>query len=707
MTESLYPEPAGDTRQRLARRVRRNAARLRRALPHAAHHHNGDWRGPRESPMTFSKGLPHDRFGLAEPGPLQRLVRFINQARRPGGFRYPDPHGDELVLGPRDAESGVAGSAEARGYDHYQPDPAHGSLSAFNDTDTPVRGWESPLGGHVYDLEGPDADALTMPPAPALGTAELTAEIAEVYALALLRDVPFSVIEGGGAVADPVPGTPADVGLVVDALAKLPWYTDESDDPFEESRRRARLDHTGGITARNAFRGSTRGAMHGPYLSQFLLVGHLSRDTDATGTPRRERTDGYLRYGAQEIDMRVLPHARGVDYLSDWASWIDVQNGANYAGRDAHDAPRFIATPRDLASYVHVDQLYQAYLNACLMLFGHGHPFDRGLPEGPADRFRDPFATFGGPHLLSLLTEVASRALKFARRQKFNVHLRARPEALGGVLTLAADAANAEKLDPASRNAADAMLMELESCGLLDLVRARNAENTRDRSAADKDWIDEARNYLLPMAFPEGSPMHPSYAAGHASVAGACVTILKAFFEMFDGEGDELTFRSLYGDAGTGTAIYESNADGTALVEVGAARLVARGGGTADPTLLGELDKLAANISIGRDMAGVHYYTDYYESLRMGERVAIGILQEQMLCYPESVSMTLRTFDDELMVIRGEGDGKTVEITITKAGSTGEALDFEEWFARGERREAPAEGSTSGSGRIPGGTVPA
>ncbi len=37
--------------------------------------------------------------------------------------------------------------------------------------------------------------------------------------------------------------------------------------------------------------------------------------------------------------------------------------------------------------------------------------------------------------------------------------------------------------------------------------------------------------YLLPMAFSEGSPTHPSYGAGHATVAGACVTILKAFFD--------------------------------------------------------------------------------------------------------------------------------------------------------------------------------
>jgi hypothetical protein len=35
---------------------------------------------------------------------------------------------------------------------------------------------------------------------------------------------------------------------------------------------------------------------------------------------------------------------------------------------------------------------------------------------------------------------------------------------------------------------------------------------------------------LLPVAFPEGCPTHPSYPAAHACNAGACATILKAFF---------------------------------------------------------------------------------------------------------------------------------------------------------------------------------
>lgn len=63
-------------------------------------------------------------------------------------------------------------------------------------------------------------------------------------------------------------------------------------------------------------------------------------------------------------------------------------------------------------------------------------------------------------------------------------------------------------------------------------------------------------------------------------------------------------------------------------------------------TLEGELNKLAANISVGRNMAGVHCFSDYYDSLRMGEEVAIGILEEQALTYPkDSFALSLVTFD--------------------------------------------------------------
>src|SRR5260370_26599454 len=50
-------------------------------------------------------------------------------------------------------------------------------------------------------------------------------------------------------------------------------------------------------------------------------------------------------------------------------------------------------------------------------------------------------------------------------------------------------------------------------------------------SQAVKNFFSKNGNYLLPAAYPEGCPQHPSYPEAHGSVAGAGVTVLKAFFD--------------------------------------------------------------------------------------------------------------------------------------------------------------------------------
>ncbi len=71
-------------------------------------------------------------------------------------------------------------------------------------------------------------------------------------------------------------------------------------------------------------------------------------------------------------------------------------------------------------------------------------------------------------------------------------------------------------------------------------------------------------------------------------------------------------------------------------------------------TVEGELNKLASNISIGRNMVGVHYFSDYIDSIRLGELVAIGILEEQALMYNSQqfpFSMAVPLFDGGTVVI--------------------------------------------------------
>ena len=52
-------------------------------------------------------------------------------------------------------------------------------------------------------------------------------------------------------------------------------------------------------------------------------------------------------------------------------------------------------------------------------------------------------------------------------------------------------------------------------------------------------------------------------------------------------------------------------------------------------TVGGELDKLAANIATGRNMGGVHWRTDYSQSVLLGQRVAIDMLYRQRQTYHE------------------------------------------------------------------------
>ena len=115
--------------------------------------------------------------------------------------------------------------------------------------------------------------------------------------------------------------------------------------------------------------------------------------------------------------------------------------------------------------------------------------------------------------------------------------------------------------------------------------------------------------YLLPMAYAEGCPLHPSYPSGHAAIAGACVTVLKAFFDE-----DFVIPQPV-----------EASDDGLTLHSYAQSPL----------TVGGELNKLAANISLGRDTAGVHWRSDGIEGMNLGETVAIRLLHDLKGAYAE------------------------------------------------------------------------
>ena len=615
--------------------VRVAAANLAATRVHPQHIANGDEQKFRTGNQpnylaSFTKGMRHNyKTGLIEDAnDFQQFVKgidsgdprdFIDTPLGPDGYEYkPNISKPDKVWFSFKAK------------DLAKNNKKTGGLK--------LRAWESQAAGNVFDLEGPDPKAVTMPPAPILGSHELTAEMGEVYAQALLRDVPFTkILEGVKEYSVKCAGIKkhkkVEVAKILNELASLPWFgsndcckiTDakktECLSSEEKSRVRTNLD------GQTFFRGITPGDDIGPYISQFLLAGNEGLNGNGVNDENHEAKDGYINYGAITIDQRVRFAKPCDDHMTLWDEWYDVQQAADLTGMEEYDDithklhkhyRRFITTPRDMATYVHYDALYESYLNACLILLDKKIPFDPGLPFQRNDFIdhQQAFAHFGGPHILTLVTEVATRALKAVRAQKFNVHRRMRPE------VLAARLAKHQQLNVPE---VDAMVVALSS--ILNRINASNGDDLTN--------FPKGNNFLLPMAFCEGSPMHPAYGAGHATVAGACVTILKAFFDhkhplKIADNSDERAF------------VADEATHGLTLKTVD---VVDAHGGKGKLTVEGELNKLASNISIGRDWAGVHYFTDYIESLRMGEQIAIGILEEQKLTYGETFSMTIPLFD--------------------------------------------------------------
>jgi hypothetical protein len=69
-------------------------------------------------------------------------------------------------------------------------------------------------------------------------------------------------------------------------------------------------------------------------------------------------------------------------------------------------------------------------------------------------------------------------------------------------------------------------------------------------------------------------------------------------------------------------------------------------------TVGGELNKLASNIALGHNMAGIHYRSDYLQGVLLGEEVAIGILEDQLETYKEDYSLAFTTFNRRIRIIR-------------------------------------------------------
>ncbi len=440
-----------------------------------------------------------------------------------------------------------------------------------------ARKLNGPLGAFALTLNGADPQHFgdtIVPPPPPVASKEYATELVELYWASLLRDVPFTHYE-----------TNATAIAAAHELNQL------------GATYAGPKDSGGKVTPHLLFRGGFNGAKaaffpgenFGPYISQFCIQP--------------------TNLGAQQIDQKLQTFAAGVDYMTDLGEWQNVQSGVSTATTSAPIAldpkRRFMHNGRGLGAFTHQDELYQAYLVAYLAMNTLGIGPNPASPYAPGTGFKQQqaFGTFGGPDIAATLGAVARAAINSVWYQKWIVHLRHRPESGGGIVHL-------QKTGAGSTNAhVDPLVL---NSAALNLSHLRNG------------------SYLLSQAFPEGSPAHPAYPTGHGTVGGACITVLKFFFN---------------GNAPIVNPLVPS-ADGLLLEAYG-------GTDAGKMTVNGELHKLAHNISFGHGIhAGIHWRSDTDYSMLLGEAIALSFLQDQAFTYKENFAVTLTKLDGTTTTIK-------------------------------------------------------
>lgn len=356
------------------------------------------------------------------------------------------------------------------------------------------------------------------------------------------------------------------------------------------------------VTPQNIFRYDYPDALNGPMVSQFLL-----QDFTYDGIPLDGRT----------TLPRPVEGSDGIDFLTTFPEWLDSQRGIIPPLDDPafqarmEDELKYPRSVRDLGRIASQDRIYSTYFRA-MLIFGFGSDLvDDGNPYKTSTR-QSGFATFGLAHL-SMLVGSAHKSERHTWYDKWNVHRYLRPEAFGGRVHLVKTGQKSYPIDP-----------QLLNSPVMPLIFEQNRLINQRRFG-----IDEG-SFLLSQQSPFGSPTHPSAPAGHAISAGACVSALKAWFKE---------------DAPFPQPHFEVTPEGDRR-EVP--------GGIPGLTIGGELNKLAHNMSAGRDMFGVHWrVADNLTGNFQGEEVAVRLLKEARTTYPEAnfQGFTLTKFNGQTITV--------------------------------------------------------
>jgi hypothetical protein len=279
--------------------------------------------------------------------------------------------------------------------------------------------------------------------------------------------------------------------------------------------------------------------------------------------------------GSLPITQQYITNKPGIDFMTVAAEFLQVQNG--------------IATGKSLV------------LNT--INNGEPAPLNPGNPY-VSSKTQNGFGTMGQPDIAATLAAVAREAINAVWYHKWWVHLRHRPESGGAIV-------------------------HLQKTGQSGSILGHVSNTVLQSKAVQKSFTPN-NSYFLSQAFPEGSPTHPSYPTGHGAVAGACITVLKFFF---DG-----TF--------TIKKPMVPSSDGMTL------NAYVAPSGEPPLSVNGELHKLAHNISFGHGIhAGIHWRSDSDTSIEFGEAVALSYLRDWARTYNEQFRISLTKLDGTIATI--------------------------------------------------------
>lgn len=450
-----------------------------------------------------------------------------------------------------------------------------------------------------------------LPDAPRLDAQALAGDMAELFALALIRDLPLDWASDRSRdrghrirINDTLEFTLHDLLCEVH---RLPWFSRHavpSGDVVAAGVLSPPVQGVAGHRAVPLWQGGD-----GRSFLERLLAGRT-----APGWRRPDQPDSGVsallgECPGRDHDPLDRPAPSRCADLHQWRDWIGDMTGACLP---CFETARPV-TPRDLAAQTHCRPHMQAAFGAALGLLGDGALFDPSLATtGPTG--------WSGPRLLALMAQAGDQAQALSAQMMARPGRMLRPGVVATRMTLMQAGEDMQTgPDTDCLHAALTLLNRHCPC-LLTWIAALNTQTGtggfalpgRDGGRCDGWTPLQFREVLmLPQVLYRGRGLHPGGAVGQTLLAGTMATLFKAVFASDPANGS-------------------------------AASLPAPG-----QNLTSACDSFAANLALGRMVTCGLYPSESRQSLDLGQILALQILRHALEQDGRPAALCLTGFDGQ------------------------------------------------------------